>query len=129
VRHRAKRSFVVAAIFAGAIACLPALSASGKPTATYDTKVRISERSPAFHGRVQSTFEPCEKRKVRLVKKSVDGNKLLGTARTDGKGEWKVPVDELTLKSGTYYAWSGRKKMGRKIFVCKPDRSRAIVID
>jgi hypothetical protein len=113
----------------GASVCIPVLSASGKPTATYDTKVRISERPPAFHGRVQSTFEPCEKRKVRLVKKEEDGNKLLGKDRTDGKGQWKVPVDELTLKSGTYYAWAGRKKMGRKIFVCKPDRSRAIVID
>ncbi|MGH2961834.1 MAG: hypothetical protein ACRDL3_06540 [Solirubrobacterales bacterium] len=112
-----------------AIACVPALTASGKPSANYETKVRISERSPAFHGRVQSTFEPCEKRRVRLVKKGEDGNKVMGEDRTDGKGTWKVRVDELTLKSGTYYAWAGRKKVGRKIFVCKPDRSRAIVID
>jgi hypothetical protein len=40
-----------------------------------------------------------------------------------------VDVGELTLRSGTYYAWSGRKKVGRKIFVCKPGRSRPIVID
>jgi hypothetical protein len=129
VRHSAKRSFVAAAIIAGALACVPALTASGKPSATYDTKVRISERPPAFHGRVQSTFEPCEKRRVRLVKKGEDGNKVMGEDRTNGKGEWKVRVNELTLKSGTYYAWSRRKKVGRKIFVCKPDRSRAIVID
>jgi hypothetical protein len=120
---------VSAAILAIAIGCLPVLSASGRPSATYATKVRISENEPAFHGRVQSTFEPCEKRKVRLVRKGEDGNKLIGEDRTDGKGQWKVRMEELTLKSGTYYAWSKRKKVGRKIFVCKPDRSRPIVID
>ena len=118
-----------AASIAVVIACVPALTASGRPTATYETKVRISANEPSFHGRVQSTFEPCEKRKVRLVRKSHTGNRLIGQDRTDGKGEWKVKVDELTLKSGEYYAWAKRKKMGSKIFVCKPDRSRAIDVD
>jgi hypothetical protein len=120
---------VSAAGIAVVVACVPVLTASGKPTATYATKVRISANEPAFHGRVQSTFEPCEKRKVRLVRKTDAGNKLIGEDRTDGKGEWKVKVDELTLKSGEYHAWAKRKKMGRKIFVCKPDRSRAIDVD
>jgi hypothetical protein len=129
VRPSPTRSLVTAAIVAVGIASVPALTASGEPSANYETRVRISEREPAFHGRVQSTFEQCEKRRVRLVRKGEDANKVMGRDRTDGKGQWKVPVDELTLKSGTYYAWSGRKKMGRKIFVCKADRSRPIVID
>lgn len=129
MRQPTKRKFVVAAAIAVPVACLAPLAASGAPSTTYDTKVRISGEEPAFHGRVQSTFEPCEKRRVRLVKKSDEGNKVIGEDRTDGKGQWKVDVSELTVKSGTYYAWAGRKKVGRKIYVCKPDRSRAIVID
>jgi hypothetical protein len=129
VRQPTKRKFVVAAVIAVPVVCLAPLAASGAPSTTYDTKVRISGEEPAFHGRVQSTFEPCEKRQVRLVKKSDEGNKVIGEDRTDGKGQWKVDVGELTVKSGTYYAWAGRKKVGRKIYVCKPDRSRAIVID
>jgi hypothetical protein len=129
VRLSPTRSLVAAAIVAAGAVTVPALSAIGKPSANYETKVRISEREPAFHGRVQSTFEQCEKRRVRLVRKGESENKVMGMDRTDGKGQWRVPIDELTLKSGTYYAWSGRKKVGRKIFVCKPDRSRPIVID
>jgi hypothetical protein len=53
---------------------------------TCDTKVRISGEEPAFHGRVQSTFEPCEKRRVRLVRKGDERNKVIGEDHTDGKG-------------------------------------------
>lgn len=49
---------MVAAAIAVPVACLAPLAATGAPSATYDTKMRISGEEPGFHGRVQSTFEP-----------------------------------------------------------------------
>jgi hypothetical protein len=129
VRRSPTRALATAAALAGVVLGWAVIPAGGAPVTTYETKVRISERPPAFHGRVQSTFEPCEKRRVRLLKKRVEDNKLMGKDRTDGKGEWKVSVEELTLKSGAYFAKTARKKVGRKLFVCEADRSRPIVID
>ena len=121
---------------------------------TLDRRVQLAAERTGFHPVSRTVFRPRPNVGSALtVAKQYDGRagsknnverltaqwlmfdgelkklKLIGKDRTDGKGEWKVPVDELTLKSGTYYAWSKRKKMGRKTFVCKPDRSRAIVID
>ena len=128
MRHSPKRSVAAVAI-ALALASAAAVTAVGKPVARYETIVRISNNEPAFHGRVQSLYEECEKRRVKLIRKTVAGKAMLGKTRTDGKGGWEVELDELSLRPGRYYARAARKRTNDETFICQPDRSRAIEID
>ncbi|MGI9557157.1 MAG: hypothetical protein ACR2N5_04360 [Solirubrobacterales bacterium] len=104
--------------------------ASGSAT-KYGTKLRISERFPAFHGRVKSSAPECLDRVVKLFEARFGKkNKKLGRDRTNSKGKWRVILDPLT--TGSYYAKvpksRGTDESGDR-YVCKKDRSKTVFVD
>jgi len=82
------------------VALLPAGSAAG---ASYSTKVIISLKTPAFHGKLKSSRGTCTtNRTVKLFREKPGPDRLLGTDRSNAKAKWSV---RIRLKSGaSYYA-------------------------
>ncbi len=125
--HRRVALIVGAAIATAAVAAIPALATN---VVKIDSKVRISHRAPAFHGKVKSDNNGCESnRKVKMFRRQHGPDELLGHDRTDRRGKWKVEVDPLS--SGAYYARVKRRAEGAAgtIFVCRRDRSKTVVVD
>jgi hypothetical protein len=125
--HRRVALIVCAALATAAAAAIPALATN---VVKIDSKVTISTRAPAFHGKVKSDRHACETgRKVKLFKRRHGPDRLLGHDRTNHDGKWKVGVDPLS--SGAYYAKVTRREEGTAgtIFVCRRDRSRTLVVD
>ena len=125
--HRRVPLILGAAIATAAVAAIPALASN---VVRIDSKVRISHRAPAFHGKVRSDNNGCESnRKVKMFRRQHGPDQLLGHDRTDRRGKWKVEVDPLS--SGAYYARVKRRAEGAAgtIFVCRRDRSKTVVVD
>ena len=93
---------------------------------TYESKIRLKNAAPAFHGKVKSESTMCvPNRKVRLFKaKRGADDKLLGKTRTDAEGRWEILK---TPKSGVYYAKVNRFESST--YNCLPDKSKKVVID
>ena len=125
--HHRGALIVGAALATAAVAAIPALATN---VVKIDSKVTISHRAPAFHGKVKSDNSGCKPdRKVKLFRKRHGHDRLLGHDRTDNRGKWKVEVDPLS--SGAYYAKVTRRAEGAAgtIFVCRRDRSKTVVVD
>jgi hypothetical protein len=99
------------------VALLPAASASG---ASYSTKVIVSLKTPAFHGKLKSSRSTCTtNRTVKLFRKKAGPDKLLGTDRSNAKAKWSIPIK---LKPGSYYAKASTKGS------CKSAKSKVLTI-
>jgi hypothetical protein len=87
-------------VLAFLVALLPASSAMG---ASYSTKVIVSLKTPAFHGKLKSSKSACTKdRRVKLFRKKSGPDQLLGTDKSNAKAKWSI---RIKLKSGaSYYA-------------------------
>jgi hypothetical protein len=93
--------------------------------ADVETKVKIADGPPAFHGKVKADNEKCvELRKVKLIKKKASGNKVKGKDNTDMNGKWEI---EVNLKSGTYFAKAPERKVGNT--TCLKGKSKEVVVD
>ena len=93
----ARLSVLLVAILA--IALLPA--AAG---ASNSTKVIVSLKTPAFHGKLKSRTSACARgRKVKLYRKKRGPDKLLGTDKSNAKAKWSIPLGKK-LTRGSYYA-------------------------
>lgn len=92
----------VALILAAALAASPAV-------ASYGTKVVISLKTPAFHGKLKSGRSSCVGgRTVKLFRKKAGPDPLLGTDRSNAGGKWAIPIGRL--RSGvSYYATATAK--------------------
>lgn len=109
--------FSVLLVVALAVALLPAAPAAG---ASYSTKVIVSLKTPAFHGKLKSSRSACTtNRTVKLFREKAGPDKLLGTDRSNAKAKWSIPI---RLKSGSYYAKAPAKGS------CKSGKSRALTI-
>lgn len=97
---RRDRAGLVAWIAAAATLLGPAVAAADRPA----SRISISSRVPAFHGRVSSPRSSCvEDRKVQLFRKVPgSGRNVLGVDVTSSGGRWKVAVDDVD--SGVYFA-------------------------
>ena len=111
-----------------AVVSIPSLATQ---VVRHPSRVTISEKAPAFHGRVKSNAHPCvEQRKVKLFRaKSHGPDTLLGRDHTNNHGRWQVDVNPL--KSGAYYAKVSRRSDGTAgtIHICVKDRSRIVPVD
>lgn len=89
--------FLVPALLVGLLAASPAAGAS------YSTKVVVSLKTPAFHGKLKSSKSGCvANRTVKLFRKKPGPDKLLGTDKSNAKSKWSIRIN---LKSGaSYYA-------------------------
>ncbi len=119
-----------------AAAATPALAGGGgggpgSVTASR-SRVTISKRPPAFHGRVKSPSggELCtDHRRVKLYRQRPGKNKLLGRDKTNRHARWEIDV--TPLRPGAYYAKVKRTETVTVggTFVCRQDRSRTVVVD
>ena len=111
-----------------AVVSIPSLATQ---VVRHPSRVTISEKAPAFHGRVKSNAHPCvQRRKVKLfLAKRHAPDKFLGRDHTNNHGRWQVEVNPL--KSGAYYAKVSRRSEGTAgtIHVCVKDRSRIVPVD
>ena len=109
----------------GAVALASVVPAQAQDM-TYDSKIRLKNAAPAFHGKVKSESTMCvPNRKVRLFKaKRGADDKLLGKTRTDSEGRWEILK---TPKSGVYYAKVNQFES--TTYNCLPDKSKKVVID
>ncbi len=111
-----------------AVVSIPSLATQ---VVRHPSRVTISEKAPAFHGRVKSNAHPCvQQRKVKLFRAKRHGpDKLLGRDHTNNHGRWQVDVNPL--KSGAYYAKVSRRSDGTAgtIHICVKDRSRIVPVD
>lgn len=117
----ARRSALLAVLVAAlAGALLPAVSAAGS---SYSTKVIVSLKFPAFHGKLKSGKSACAtSRTVKLFREKSGPDKLLGTDKSNAKAKWAIPIGKR-LTSGAYYAKAPAK--GK----CKPAKSNVLTID
>lgn len=114
----AARCFALLAVALAAL-LLPAGSAAG---ASYSTKIVVSLKFPAFHGKLKSGKSACSTgRTVKLFRKRPGPDRLLGTDRSNGKTKWSIPIGKL--KSGAaYYAKTPAKGS------CKAAKSKVLSI-
>lgn len=100
-----------------AAALLFATPAAG---AGYSTKVIVSLKTPAFHGKLKSAKSACATgRTVKLYRKKSGADKLLGTDKSNAKAKWSIPT---RLTSGSYYAKAPAKGS------CKAAKSNVLTI-
>ncbi|MGC1166718.1 MAG: hypothetical protein WA862_11485 [Solirubrobacterales bacterium] len=98
------RSRVLLAVLAvaTAILLLPAVSASG--AGKNSTKIVISLKTPAFHGKLSSPRRAClGSRKVKMYREVNGTKKRLGKDTTADNGKWAILLGK-NLKPGAYYA-------------------------
>jgi hypothetical protein len=121
-----RAGLAVALSGAVAAAAVPAIAQERGTDPVYESKIRLKNAAPAYHGKVKSESEMCiANRKVRLFKESRNGeDKVLGKDRTDSEGYWEVLKDP---KSGVYYAKVNRYEGSG--YACLQAKSKKVVID
>ena len=117
VPRRALYAVLVAAV---AAALLPALAAgAGKNS----TKIVVSLKFPAFHGKLSSPRGAClGSRTVKMYREKGGKKKQLGKDTSEDNGKWAIPVGK-NLTSGAYYATVAKR--GK----CKAAKSQVLTID
>jgi len=107
----------LAAVCACALLAFPATGA-----AAFKTKVIVSLKFPAFHGKLTSPRGSClGNRKVRMFRERNGKKALLGSDRSNAKGKWAIPVGK-NLRPGSYYATVARRGN------CKGDKSSVLPV-
>ena len=102
---------------ASALLVFPATGA-----AAFKTKVVVSLKFPAFHGKLVSKRGSClGNRSVKMFRERNGKKVKLGSDKSNAKGKWAIPVGK-NLKSGSYYAIV--TKRGN----CKGDKSSVLPI-
>jgi len=115
----AARRSVVLLVVAFIAALLPAASATASG---YSTKIIVSLKVPAFHGKLKSSKSACAAgRTVKLFRKKSGPDKLLGTDRSNAKTKWSIPLGNR-LTSGSYYAKAPAKGS------CKSAKSQVLTL-
>jgi hypothetical protein len=105
------------------VALAAALAVPGTAAAAFKTKVVVSLKFPAFHGKLVSSRQSClGNRKVKMFRERNGKKVLLGRDRSNANGKWAIPVGKK-LTSGSYYAVVSKR--GK----CKGDKSAVLPID
>ncbi len=123
------RAALIAVLCAIGALALAAEAGAREPTKTFATKIFISEKYPAFHGRLHSKSAFCAaERPVRVYRARPGTDQLLGHKRSERNGTWQISIgDQLT--SGAYYAEApvyGSAALG---ILCPPARSKLVTVD
>lgn len=113
----ARRLVLLVVVLAAVL--LSAVPAAGS---SYSTKIIVSLKFPAFHGKLKSDTSACATgRTVKLFREKSGPDKLLGTDKSNAKAKWSIPIGKR-LTSGSYYAKAPAK--GR----CKPAKSKVLPV-
>jgi hypothetical protein len=98
------RSRVLIVVLALALAAvlLPVVSASG--AGKNSTKIVVSLKQPAFHGKITSPRSGClGSRTVKMYREVNGTKKQLGKDTSEDNGKWEIALGK-NLKPGLYYA-------------------------
>jgi hypothetical protein len=116
----ARRTVFAVIAIALVAALVPALAAgAGKNS----TKIVVSLKFPAFHGKLSSPRKGClGSRTVKVYREAGGQKKQLGKDKSEDNGKWAVPVGK-NLSSGAYYATVDKR--GK----CKAAKSQVLTID
>src|SRR4051794_5204014 len=115
-----RRVLFAALVAVVVVALLPALATgAGKNS----TKIVVSLKFPAFHGKLASPRSGClGSRKVKMYREKSGKKKQLGKDTSEDNGKWAIPVGK-NLSSGAYYATVAKR--GK----CKAAKSQVLTID
>lgn len=97
------RSRVLFAVLAVALAAalLPAFASAGGKNST---KLVVSLKTPAFHGKVTSPRKGClGSRTVKMYRELNGTKKMVGKDTTEDNGKWSILLGK-NLPPGAYYA-------------------------
>ena len=121
-----RRPAILAALLV--IALFVTLSASAIARLTFDSKIKVYDSFPAFHGKVNSKGGSfcLENRRVKMYKQRSGPDKLLGKDRTNPHGRWTV---HDKAGSGAYYAKVKQLSSASLGVTCRRDKSNVVVID
>jgi hypothetical protein len=115
-----RRALLAVLAVAVATALLPALAAGAGANST---KIAVSLKFPAFHGKLNSPRSAClGSRAVKMYREKGGKKKLLGSDTSEDNGKWAIPVGK-NLTSGSYYASVAQR--GK----CKAAKSQVLTID
>lgn len=111
--------FAVLAV-AAAVLLLPVMSAAG--AGKNSTKIVVSLKTPAFHGKLTSPRQAClGSRKVKMYRE-LNGKKMqVGTDTSNDNGKWSILLGK-NLPPGAYYATVAKR--GK----CKSAKSQILPI-
>ena len=116
----ARRAVFAVLTIALVVALVPALAAgAGKNS----TKIVVSLKFPAFHGKLTSPRSGClGSRTVKMYREKSGKKVQLGKDTSEDNGKWAIPVGK-NLTSGAYYATVAKR--GK----CKAAKSQLLTID
>jgi hypothetical protein len=110
----------LAVVAAGALLALPASASSAGRNST---KIVVSLKFPAFHGKLTSSRKGClGSRRLKMFRQRNGKTRMLGTDTSEKNGRWAIPVGKR-LTSGTYFATVAKRGP------CKAAKSRLVPID
>jgi hypothetical protein len=115
-----RRALFAVLMVAAVAALLPVLAAgAGKNS----TKIVVSLKFPAFHGKLASPRGAClGSRTVKMYRQTGGKKKQLGKDTSEDNGKWAIPVGK-SLTSGSYYATVAKR--GK----CQAAKSQVLTID
>lgn len=117
----ASRRFLLVALTVACATAMMAMPATG--AAAFKTKIIVSIKFPAFHGKLTSPRQSClGNRQVKMYRERNGKKVLLGRDRSNAKGKWAIPVGKK-LTAGAYYATVAKTQK------CKGDKSSVLPID
>jgi hypothetical protein len=118
----------ILALAALALAVL-AVSASAMTSTSYSTSIYMSEKFPAFHGKLHSGNRFCVgNRPVKVYRERPGADKLLGTKKSEKNGSWKVSIGNKLI-SGSYYSVAPAYGSASLGISCKAATSQVAVVD
>jgi hypothetical protein len=118
----ARHALLTALAIAAAMVML-AFPAFGLGAGKNSTRIVVSLKFPAFHGKLASGRKAClANRTVKMYRQRSGKKVLLGRDASNAKGKWAIPVGK-NLTSGAYYATVAKK--GK----CKAAKSTVLPID
>jgi hypothetical protein len=127
-----RRALIPALTLTVVLAFAAAAAAIITPATTYKTTVGMSEKFPAFHGKLHSSNYYCvADRKVKLYREARSGpDKLLGKDVSEDDGTWSIPIGDRLI-GGSYYATVAAmaKSSTEATLTCKAGKSQVAVVD
>ena len=115
-----RRALLTVLAVAVAAVLLPALATGA---GSNSTKIVVSLKFPAFHGKLTSPRGAClGSRTVKMYREKSGKKKQLGKDTSEDNGKWAIPVGK-NLTSGSYYATVAKR--GK----CKAAKSQVLTID
>jgi hypothetical protein len=101
------------------VALVPAIASAGSNS----TKIVLSIKFPAFHGKLTSPRQAClGSRTVKMYRKHKGKTVQVGKDKSADSGNWKIPVGKKVPPPGQYFATVAAR--GK----CQPAKSKTLTI-